>query len=311
MSFLFYGNRLADETEFKDFPKDISCYKSIGGKSSGANTSGIATGVYAVNVKGKEYKVLFKQGRNDAESICEFLAHKIYELIIPGYSSKTILAFEEESSKSKFDYSNRHKNIYVGSVFFENFMETHKLIGFKERPFFLQTLHNKKISLFIDMYKDKYNLEKVIATALWLGDYDVHIGNIGSAIINNKTSIVKIDHGWSFAQLQDYPSRKKTPWAFLNGIGKPTNHFNDYNVNGFYSSPSFKRAIEEIKSIDRVTIENTLTKAFYNVYPFYQNNKIFKSLCNWIGCPSSNLTGALIVEYIVRKLIRRKLTLNQ
>ena len=170
---------------FRRFPEYISDYSLISPKNSGANNSGHLTGIYKVKVNGIIYKVLFKQGRNDAETICEHLAHKIYELIIPGRSSKTFFAVEKNHINSKFYNSTMHQNIYVSSIFFDSFQEIHKTLGYSERPRFLQTLHSSEMRNYITICKDTCDLEILIAAALWLGDYDVHIGNFGTINLNS------------------------------------------------------------------------------------------------------------------------------
>ena len=107
----------------------------IGGQVSKANLGG----VYEYKHFSEYYTVLFKQGRNDGETISEFLAAKLYHLVIPGYASQVILAKEKEETKTKlFIKKDLHTEVYVGSIFFENF-KLDTLISF----FYLKKVNKK------------------------------------------------------------------------------------------------------------------------------------------------------------------------
>jgi hypothetical protein len=87
------------------FPKKIDSYTKKGNKFSEQVSRCQYGGLYETNIDGIKYTVLFKQGRNDGETICEFLSTFIYNLIIPRYSSKVFL-----SKVNYFNQSKQYKN---------------------------------------------------------------------------------------------------------------------------------------------------------------------------------------------------------
>lgn len=279
-------------------------------KTGGQKAHGNLTGIYHAKNSNNGF-ILFKQGRNDGETISEFLASKLYNLIIPGYAAQTFLACEKPSTKTRICKGNLHPNIYIGSKFFEEYIEIHKLMHFKKsRPLFMQTLHRQIAHKWVHKVGIHHNLQDIIASALWLGDYDTHIANIGIARFGNEQDkhykFVKIDHGWSFAHLQENMNLSKTPWSGFDAIGKPTNHFLDYDYDGFYQSDKFKDAIRNIKTIEKNSIEMELNIALEYVSTLY-SSCAFQSLAKWIGYKNfpSNGHYSKIVSYLTEKLYKR------
>ncbi len=277
----------------------------IGGQVSKANLGG----VYEYKSFSENYTVLFKQGRNDGETISEFLAAKLYHLVIPGYASQVILAkYNKETNTKLLIKKDLHTEVYVGSIFFENFNEVHKLMHFKKRPTFLLPFYSNRSKEFVQ-YNYASNLGKVLAVSLWLGDYDTHISNLGIAKINDSIEFVKIDHGWSFAQLQDNMDYNKTPWSGFQSFGKPTNHFADFKQYGFYknSEGEFLQMIDTLKKINKEQIKFVLRKAFREIESYYNTEIAYKSFAKWIGYKTNkvNFCSEEFVVYLSDKLEKR------
>ena len=292
--------------ELINYPKIIEGnYDIIGEKQGGQNSSNEYGGVY--KLKSSNYTVLFKQGRNDGETICEYLASQLYELIIPGYAAKVFFAKFKENTDTFFinTSKNIHPEIYIGTVFFEKFTEINKLMGHEKRRRFLQTFHSNKSEKFVNQFK-LTNLGQILAAALWLGDYDVHVANLGVVNWEKETQnylekwgswtnadywkvfrFVKIDHGWSFAKITDKMNRHITPWDVLNPFikpmklfnkpqnpfHKPTNHFADYDYYDLYtnSDGAFCQTIIKLRTIEKSRIKNSLETAFQELNKFYGN----------------------------------------
>ncbi|KAB8031984.1 hypothetical protein [Fluviispira multicolorata] len=289
------------------FPKFIIDYSKKGKKFGGQVSRCPHGGIYEKNINNQKYTILFKQGRNDGETICEFLAKAIYELVIPGYAANIFFSkYNDVTLTKNMKKNDLHYNIYIGSVFFEDFFEIHKIMGYKERPRFLNTFHSKDSKHFVNVFKNS-NLGRILATSLWVGDYDVHIANIGTSTEKNRYHFVKIDHGWSFAQFQDRMNYKSVPWSGFSALGRPTNHYKDYDHFGLYNNPEgeFQKTIRFLKHIGPEQIKSALSKAYSEV-PIYYAENANKSVAKWIGFPSSHIPSANnLIDYLTYKLYKR------
>jgi hypothetical protein len=113
-------------SKFPDFPKVIDGnYNLIGKKQGGQNSTNEYGGVYElknINANTNTNIVLFKQGRNDGETICEYLASQLYELIIAGYAAKVFMAkFKYNSDTFSINLNKKiHPEIYIGTIFLKN-----------------------------------------------------------------------------------------------------------------------------------------------------------------------------------------------
>lgn len=245
----------------------IAKHKKIADKSAGANNNGNLTGVYQ-SEDGRQ-TILFKQGKNEAETIAEFVAAGLYNTVLNGLASECLLAYPDNSQAKNIQ--DNAKQIYVGSVFFQEFTEIFKDAGFKSREKFTRLLHHHKTKKLVSKYKNNEDFHKVLASSLWLGDYDIHWGNFGSAVINGKKRIVKIDHGWSL-----YKLRPKIDFLKHFGHltpGKPTNHFWDFAVNDceLYLSDKFSKALDDVASINIVDIEKTIQQRLDEAAKLYDD----------------------------------------
>lgn len=294
---------------FSSYIKDPSepRYHKAGAKQGGQVSKAQLGGVYDTFIDRKKYKVLFKQGRNDGETISEFIASKFYACILPGYGASVFLAKKDRATNTKaLVTSDLHPEVYIGTVFYDEFEEIFKLMAFKDRPLFLQTRYAKKSHQFI-MQQHDTNLGEVLAVSLWLGDYDTHIANLGLANIAGQKQYVKIDHGWSFAQIQDFMDYKSVPWHGLDGFGKPTNHFSDYDHDGFLKNPNgnFCKKIKQLKQIRKEYIKSILEYCFTELDNYY-TTAAYLSFAKWIGYPHLHVVGKeQLISYLTEKLYTR------
>ncbi|MGY3803757.1 hypothetical protein ACWNT8_06845 [Pigmentibacter ruber] len=296
-------------TGFSRFIQDGS-YRPFKKKEGGQESKSELGGVYQTSVGNTNYYVLFKQGRNDGETLSEFIASKFYNYALHGFGASVFLATKNSETKTKVVNKQKlHSEIYIGSVFFQEFKEIYKIMNLKDRPIFLQTFHDKKAKNFVTQYKNS-NLGEVLAVSLWLGDYDTHIANLGLANVEGNMHFVKIDHGWSFAEIQNQMDYKKVPWSKINGFGKPTNHFADYDYGDFYTNPnySFAQKLYALKQINREDIRKILILAF-NELQMYYSFSAFEELAHWIGFPKKNqISIKNLIQYLEEKLYLRAIS---
>ncbi|WP_186647534.1 hypothetical protein [Fluviispira vulneris] len=299
-------------SELTGFSQVINDYKLVSGKVGGQAASAPATGVYEIDINGKARKLLFKQGRNDGENIAEYIAANFYACFLQGYGATVFYAKRDNSINPKIHINkDLHMDVYVGTIFFEQYNEIFKIMGFKERPKIF-VLDIPKLNKFVRENLNT-NLGEVIAVALWLGDYDTHTANIGTALVKNKKEFVKVDHGWSFAYFKDSMNFKSVPWSALEMHGKPTNHFGDYDREGLLTKPNgkFLKKINELKSIDKEFIRLVIQYSFAETDKYFDDSG-YRSFGKWIGIkekdllnPDKTLNKNKLIDYLTDKLYNR------
>ena len=253
-------------------------------KGGGANEAGEHGGVYQ-SLDGK-ITVMIKKEASSSKNIAEFLGSQIFEAISPGNGAKVNLIAPDDFNKSKAVDS----QIYVKSEFFENYssdmyvdMDKHMSAKTKPsswfrkdggRPLFMGA-RNKLFRTLENAFKEiKYqNFENIMPASLLIGDFDIHVGNIG--VIrdqkNPKTlpKLVRIDFAGSFDNLTNniYPhSRAK----HLPGFG-PTNHFREFPSNLRTKNPNFADSLLAVSKID---LSKTINKSFDELTKYYSNEAI-------------------------------------
>ncbi|APJ04345.1 hypothetical protein [Silvanigrella aquatica] len=296
------------------FPDDISKYEKKSGKIGGQKAKEDVTGIYSINLNGKNYTLLFKQGRNDGENIAELIASRLYDAFLAEHGAHVILAKRHNTIVTQnFVTNDLHTEIFIGSVFFDEFREIFKILNLNDRP---KIIPKDKMASFVKTFYSS-NLGEVLAASLWLGDYDIHIGNIGIAKVANKADLkygykydfVKIDHGWSFAYLQNQMNYKSTPWGVIKALAlsRPTSHFNDYDIEDFLRNKngSFRKKIDNLKYINKDTIRRVLTESFNELNKYY-NPIAYKSFAQWIGySENQEVNSEKIINYLTEKLYNR------
>ena len=199
---------------FEKTAQSMNQYVKIGGKSGGANQPGLHGGVYIHpykitedgEPKTKLQMILFKQDTkkhfitkkktiHHDKNIIEFVCGRIMNTLIGDLASSIFFATAPTSANEKLNLPDQGEkkadpdatgeNVYIGSVFYDNYKDLFAELKFKKRTPFMEVLNNKK---FIDGFchekngklecnYDHFN-ETIIASAQ-INDFDVHSGNIG------------------------------------------------------------------------------------------------------------------------------------
>lgn len=252
-------------------------------KGGGANEAGEHGGVYQSS-DGK-ITAMIKKEASSSKNIAEFLGSQIFEAISSGNGAKVNLIAPDDFNKSKAVDS----QIYVKSEFFENYssdmyvdMDKHMSAKTKPsswfrkdggRPLFMGA-RNKLFRTLENAFKEiKYqNFENIMPASLLIGDFDIHVGNIG-VIRSPKNSealpkLVRIDFAGSFDNLTNniYPHSRM---RHLPGFG-PTNHFREF-PSKLRRSPEFGNNLIAASEID---LDKTIDKSFDELTKYYSNEAI-------------------------------------
>lgn len=218
------GSRVAigDQVMWTKFMREgnsIESWVKVKDKNVGSSDSGDYGGIYTAALG----RALFKSDA-DVHNIAEYVASALSQLYEP---TKKLFA----------DVSLQHApdgRVYVQSNFMPGYEDLLKVLGLKERPKTLDVATKRNIvRLFMPSGEDWQTSSlytswtQVIAMSLLLGDFDVHIGNMG--IVDNggfAAAVVRIDMGWAFydwnKDIHPHSESKHLP-----GVG-PTNHYLDF-----------------------------------------------------------------------------------
>ena len=227
-----------------------SSKKASGGKQKKA----LGTGFYFT--KGKKSKYYIKRSE-------EFPADDIAEIITAGLGRSILESLNDETSALNHEdlfaectsvtANTPSHEVFVRSTCAPNWKELYKHWGGSN--FFLdmfRTLKDKKTFQIVKDLdkKQKQQLSIILATCLWLGEYDCGSQNIGK---DQNGNIVKIDHGWglvnickkrhSIVRLFEHKDLFGTRGTHKNS-GIPTNHFNDFKY--LIKTPFFTDALENL-----------------------------------------------------------------
>ncbi|MGX6959819.1 MAG: hypothetical protein ACIPMY_00870 [Rickettsia endosymbiont of Pentastiridius leporinus] len=259
-------------------------WKFLKPKSGGANEAGEHGGVYQ-SADGN-ITAMIKQEASSAKNIAEFLGSQIFEAISPGNGAKVTLIAPDNWDKSKSIDS----QIYVKSEFFKNYSsdmyvdmdkymsnDTKPSSWFRKdggRPLFIGSRNKLSGTLRKAFEEVKYqNFENIMPTSLLIGDFDVHVGNIGVIRDAKRTDalpkLVRIDFAGSFNNL----TNKIHPhsWArHLPGFG-PTNHFREFPSALRTKNPKFADSLIAASKIDLTEI---IGKSFNELAKYYSDEAI-------------------------------------
>ncbi len=252
-------------------------------KSGGTNEAGEYGGVYQ-SADGN-ITAMIKQEASSSKNIAEFLGSKFFEAISSGNGAKVSLIAPDGFSKSK----NSDSQMYVKSEFFKNYssdmyvdMDKHMSAETKPnswfrkdggRPLFMGT-RNKLFRTLENAFKEiKYqNFKNIMPASLLIGDFDIHVGNIG-VIRDGKDSnilpkLVRIDFAGSFDKLtnQIYSHSRM---RHLPGFG-PTNHFREF-PSQLRRSPEFGDSLIEASKINLI---KTINESFAELTKYYSDEAI-------------------------------------
>ena len=257
-------------------------WKFLKPKSGGANEAGEYGGVYQ-SADGN-ITAMIKQEASSSKNIAEFLGSKFFAAISSSNGAEVSLIAPDGFSKSK----NSDSQIYVKSEFFKNYSsmyvdmdkhmsaETKPSSWFRKdggRPLFMGA-RNKLFRTLENAFKEvKYqNFENIMPTSLLIGDFDIHVGNIG--VIRDPKNpevlpkLVRIDFAGSFDKLtnQIYSHSRM---RHLPGFG-PTNHFREF-PSKLRRSPELG---DSLIAASKINLTKTINESFDELTKYYSDEAI-------------------------------------
>ncbi|MFY9590007.1 hypothetical protein [Rickettsia endosymbiont of Halotydeus destructor] len=261
-------------------------WKFLKAKEGGANEAGEYGGVYQ-SLDGQTTAMIKKEA-SPAKNISEFLGSQIFEVMSPGNGAKVSLIAPNNLQTGKSP--NTDSEIYVKSEFFKNYssdmyvdMDAHMSAATKPnskfkkdggRPLFMGT-RNLISKTFEKAFKEvKYqNFENIMPASLLIGDFDIHIGNIGvirdPKATNLLPKMVRIDFAGSLDKLTNniHPNSRL---RHLPGFG-PTNHFREFPSFLRRKSPEFADSLLVSSKID---LDSIIDKSFEEMAKYYSNTAL-------------------------------------
>lgn len=261
-------------------PDDMNAYLRVGNKSGGKNQPGLYGGIYAYpyDVAGekKEQRVLFKQDttkdgtiRHD-KNIGEFVAGCMMNKLIGDLAASVFLVTkptgpDDEAIKLP---DRTGKNVYIGSIFYDDYQDLFKAFGHEERVPFHELRHKKEIeekfcvlNAATGQLKCKYkNFDETSIASLRVADFDVHTGNYG---VVGDESLRRIDFGGALKDLEG-EIHMHSHMRHLPGKG-PINHILEF-PRDLKINPNFADELDRQAGID---LQNTIFDAMSQVDRFY------------------------------------------
>ncbi|MFV9898015.1 MAG: hypothetical protein AB8U66_01025, partial [Rickettsiales endosymbiont of Dermacentor nuttalli] len=297
-----------------NYPNYIKYYTKKGEKSGGATDSGTHGGIYELEHNGTQSTILFKQGREDGEVIAEYVASRLYTLTTDKAANCFLAKWDQNTDTTEKNKQGLSSNVYIGSVFFKNFTDLFKEAGLSERARFARLKHADKVSNIIHRVRadesHNYGFEDIIAATLWQENRDIHWGNLGVTRdkSGNIDSVVALDFGWAFHNIQDEISLFGNSKYLVPG--KPTNHFWDYGVDDrkLYISKHFTDALDKIVAIPAKEIKQNIKESLKEVSKFY-DEKGLQNFAKRIGMPLEEGKQTIpdqISKYLSDKMINRQ-----
>jgi hypothetical protein len=318
----------------------LQCPKDFKPKQGGAKNAGLRTGVYTFADGKDELKALIKQGNTPGETMAEYIGSKLYELTIPDYSARCLLVRDTKAAVHSV------ADVYVGSIFPKGeVQDAFKAAGFEKRDRFagLRARLHKGIGskesavqkvIDIDAHDEGHSLVVIAANALWQGDHDLHLGNLLHQKYALMFKFIKIDHGFSLANLDpevvdifastagnvvDVSAARAAAGGKLLELN-PTNHYWDLGVEPrFYFDGPFIKACEDIYKLTEQQIAASVRQSFDNIAKTYRPENLREallSLSDRIKCPigfvrehTDQSLAQHIQAFIVERLVKRKLSL--
>ena len=250
-----------------------SSWTKVGQKAGGARGAGEYGGIYTDGNK----KALVKQDQESPNfDIAEYMSSKIFAAISPGTGATVEMMVPEGQDRN---IPGDGSNVYVRSEFFDNYSDMFKDMDqrmseknkpskfFRKdgRPLLMGT--RQKLSNLMSKAMDNLGyqgFEKIAPTSLLIGDFDMHVGNIGVIREDGqKPQLKRIDFGWGFANLSKdvHPhSRSK----HLPGMG-PTNHFREF-PRRYKLTEEFVSGLNQAANTD---ISKVLDESFGELEKYY------------------------------------------
>ncbi|XVN42809.1 MAG: hypothetical protein RCG15_00380 [Candidatus Rickettsia vulgarisii] len=259
-----------------------------GSKSSGANDGGVYTD--------KDGNLsMIKRESNFSKNISEFLGSQIFQELSPDSGAKVSLIAPDYLNKElnqKNGIQNDGSEIYVKSDYIKNYsadmyVDMDKHMSEKTRPSRLfrkednlqrlgRPLFASSRKLLNRAFKEipYQNFEKIAPASLVIGDFDMHIGNIGvirdSVSTSTKPKLVRIDFAGSLDKLEK--NIHPHSWSRHLPLLGPTNHFREF-PSSLKNNDIFANSLLETSKID---LDKTIDKSFAELSKYYNDQALIK-----------------------------------
>ena len=260
-------------------------------KSGGANEAGKYGGIYKNKLDGN--LSMIKQEQNISKNISEYMGSQIFAAVSKGRGAQVILRAPKDAEQQLTlggAAPTLDKEIYVESKFLKNYAndmyvdmdenmsaKTRPSKWFRKdgaRPLFVGS-RNKLNSTLTNAFKElRYEgFEDIMPASLLIGDFDVHVGNIGVIRDSSKPEVLpqlaRIDFAGSLSKLEKniYPhSRMK----HLPGFG-PTNHFREFPSEMRRNNKKFGISLIESSKKD---LSSSIEESFKKLGKYYSMSAI-------------------------------------
>lgn len=230
-------------------------------KEGGSNSAGELGGVYE-GPKGK--KALIKKEDNIVFNISEYLGSQLFEAIEPGSGAKVELMVHKSDNT---ELPSKGTSVYLRSEFFDKYNDLYKETGFgifKSRKQMMGTREALFKTLSNAFKNNGYTgFEKIAPPSLLMGDFDLHVGNIGVVRDQDPRRLVRIDFAWSLAKLENNVHPNSTSrHKVMQG---PTNHYREFPRH-LKNTDEFVNGLLKAADTD---IDETIDKSFAKLTAFY------------------------------------------
>jgi hypothetical protein len=301
----------------KNFWKYISSSRKSEIITKGVNKGIVGETIHIFDQNNKPIKVYFKK-LEAHQAISEIICSRLYQLFeIP--ASESFLAKGNLSIDGKLI---NEESVYTGSILLDDFYELYKVFQtknkkakYKTRPASIDEDDIKRIKKYF-LKINNNSLEKCIIGALLLKDKDLHTGNIGAIIKDNKLiSFVKIDHDWGLASLDDELKPFKTEGINRINLNSkrigPKNNISEFardKERGVFINPGFIHEIDNIifKRITEYQIRQVVNECLNEAENFF-DIKDFKEFAKKIGTKFSAKEDINEIKKTIGKHIAVKL----
>lgn len=294
-------------------------------KSGGANEAGKHGGIYRNKLDGN--LSLIKQERNISKNISEYMGSQIFAAVSKGHGAKVMLRAPKDTEQqlaSGGTAPTLDKEIYVESKFLKNYADdmyadmdkhmsaqTRPSKWFRKdgaRPLFVGS-RNKLNSTLTNAFKElRYEgFEDIMPASLLIGDFDVHVGNIGvirdSSKPEERPQLARIDFAGSLSKLEKniYPhSRMK----HLPGFG-PTNHFREFPSEMRRNNKKFGISLIESSKKD---LGSSIEESFKELSKYYSMSAIkqWAVSSGAITTKNKDISSLKDIEYSFRQLMQAR-----
>ncbi len=278
-------------------------------KEFGANEAGELGGVY---ISQDNSLSLVKKENKIEKNISEFLGSQIFQATNPDHGAKVSLIVPNHLTTQvdqKGGLQSDGSEVYVQSKFFNNYsgdmyvdMDNHMSKKTKPggwlrkdggRPLFMGTrelLSSTLTKAFKELHYSDF--DKIAPTSLLIGDFDIHIGNIGVIRYPDNSTVppklVRFDFAGSFDQLEDdiHPHS----WSRHLPLLGPTNHFKEFPSALKYNDLFVKGLLDTAQ----VDLNKTIDNSFVELSKYYND----KALANWTKMAMSQKFNNIAPENI-------------